>query len=70
VILTHSNEYEPGTWKGLKTPDGRKATFTCPECGETRTLAQWNINGQGEVTPSVICPCGFHEFLRLEGWKP
>lgn len=24
----------------------------------------------GTVSPSVVCDCGFHEFIRLEGWTP
>ena len=30
------------------------------------------IAEDGTVSPSVVCPesgCGFHEYVRLEGWK-
>jgi len=65
------NEHKPGTWKGLKTPDGRKASFTCPKCGGFGSLTDHDIAPDGTVTPSVVCPydgCDFHEFIKLEGW--
>jgi hypothetical protein len=71
-----SNDYLPGTWKGLKpgsVPGGkRSATFTCTN-GHTCTLLIHTIADDGTVTPSVVCPyegCGFHEFIQLEGWQP
>lgn len=66
-----SQDYEPGTWKGLQTERGRKASFTCPNCGELGSLSDHDINDKGIVTPSVVCSyeCGFHEMIRLEGWE-
>lgn len=66
-----SNDYRPGTWKGLHTPFGRKASFTCPDCGQTGSLADHSIHDDGRVDPSVVCPydCTFHEFIVLEGWS-
>ncbi len=63
--------YVPGSWKGLLTPKGRSATFTCPN-GHTCALDHHEIAADGAVTPSVVCPyegCGFHEFIKLEGWQ-
>jgi predicted RNA-binding Zn-ribbon protein involved in translation (DUF1610 family) len=68
-----NNDHKPGTWKGLLTPEGRKASFTCPKCGQLGSLADHNIAPDGTVSPSVVCPtagCDFHEFIRLEGWTP
>jgi len=66
-----SNDYLPGTWKGLKLQGGqRSATVTCPVCGQTCTLIDHQIDPDGTVSPSLVCPydCGFHEFIKLEGW--
>ncbi len=66
-----SNKYFPVTWKGIKTEDGRAASFTCPECGRTASLVDHEIREYGIVLPSVVCPydCGFHSFIQLEGWE-
>jgi len=67
-----NNDHEPGTWKGLETPVGRKASFTCPQCKQTSALIAHDIDDEGKVQPSLVCPskaCTFHEFVQLEGWK-
>ena len=64
---------DKGPWKGGKTPKGRTALFCCPKCGEAASLFGHTIAVDGTVTPSVVCPqegCTFHEFIRLEAWKP
>lgn len=71
-IFQQSNDYLPGTWKGLKTRQGRKASFVCPECGQLGALVDHDIGDDGTVTPSVVCPhlgCAFHEFIKLDGWN-
>ena len=71
ITVPQNNHYEPGTWKGLKTKDGRKASFTCPN-GHTGVLTDHEILADGSVHPSVVCPtdgCNFHEFIKLEGWS-
>jgi predicted RNA-binding Zn-ribbon protein involved in translation (DUF1610 family) len=69
-----SNDYQVGTWKGLKLANGgRSASFTCPICGQTAVLIDHEIAPDGTVSPSVVCPhdgCGFHEFIQLDGWQP
>ncbi len=67
-----SNDYSPGTWKGLKTSGGRKASFSCPLCGGLGTLSGHEIDPMGGVSPSVVCHndrCSFHEHITLEGWE-
>lgn len=66
-----SINHEPGTWKGLQTPEGRKASFTCPICGQVGSLASHDIDHEGNVSPSVVCSygCGFHEYIKLIGWS-
>jgi len=69
-----SNDYLPGTWKGLKLSGngGRSVSITCPECSQLAVLTDHTISPDGKVTPSVVCPkegCDFHEFVQLDGWK-
>lgn len=67
-----NNDHKPGTWKGLQTLGGRKASFTCPNCGQLGSLSDHEIAEDGTVNPSVVCfnGCGFHDFIKLEGWQP
>lgn len=59
-------EYRPATCDGV-----RSAVICCPSCGERGSLAgSHQVGADGTVTPSVVCDCGFHEFIRLEGWTP
>lgn len=46
------------------------ALVSCPGCGKTISLSKHGINPDGTVSPSLICPhgCGFHDFIKLEGW--
>jgi hypothetical protein len=70
--MPQSNDYKPGTWKGLKTGAERSASFTCPLCRQTGVLTNHTISAEGVVTPSLVCPtsgCTFHEFIELEGWE-
>lgn len=71
IVISHSNDHEPGTWKVLETTDGKKASFVCPNCEELGSLAGHTIAADGAVTPSVVCSymCGFHEFIRLNEWN-
>lgn len=72
-IAQQSNDYKPGTWKGLTLSEGgRSASFTCPKCGQLAVLIDHDIADDGEVSPSVVCPndgCTFHEYVRLDGWR-
>lgn len=66
-----NNDHKPGTWKGLQTDSRRSASFTCPECQQIAYLLNHRIGDDGKISPSVVCPtvgCGFHEFIKLEGW--
>ena len=71
ITAAKSNDHTPGTWKPLQLPDGRRtATFTCPK-GHHGSLSDHDIMEDGQVHPSVLCMtegCGFHEFVKLEGW--
>lgn len=66
----HDDDYVPGTWKALETQGGKSATFACPDCGLVGLLTDHEIGEDGAVNPSVACECGFHEWIKLEGWSP
>lgn len=63
------------TW-GMWTPwllagGGYSASICCPECGHFSVLTDHEIDADGRVQPSVVCPvdsCTFHEFIQLEDW--
>jgi len=58
-------------WRYLRTEDGLSAWMKCPN-GHLATLTDHQIDANGTVAPSVVCPedCSFHEFVRLVGWDP
>lgn len=63
----------PNFWKSCHASTMRrfKAELTCPN-GHGLVLRQHRISGSGHVQPSVVCTasrCGFHEYVRLEGWE-
>jgi hypothetical protein len=63
-----------GCWHGGRKSDGtRTATLQCPGCGKVASMSQHTIEPDGTVSPSAVCPyegCTFHQWIRLEGWKP
>ena len=66
----HAGGYSP-------VKDGKKtfAIICCPGC--RRTLGRvgsgedsHEIKSNGDVKPSIVCKyCGFHDFVKLKGWK-
>lgn len=54
-------------WKGSWFEDKDSLVhIVCPKCGGAGVLDQHNIKTDGTVEPSVVCPCGFHEFIKLK----
>ena len=72
-LAKQDNYYNSGTWKGVKLSDGsRGASFTCPHCRQTASLIDHEIDENGDVNPSVVCPdriCEFHRYIRLLDWS-
>ncbi len=65
----------PFTWRNYIDPDG-KAFEINPVIVDSKnhylSIHKHTIAPDGTVSPSVVCPakdCGFHEFIKLEGWK-
>ncbi len=60
----------PRTWRPVYFDGKDTARFTCAN-GHSGLLDDHDINGDGEVSPSVVCPgkdCDFHEYIKLVGW--
>jgi len=50
--------------------DGGAVFVNCSGCGNRFGLDHV-VHADGEVEPSLVCPepsCGFHGYVRLEGW--
>lgn len=63
---------QPLTWRGVKLSDGRRTAYFFDAKGHGLALEKHAIAEDGTVTPSVVCPiegCGFHEWVKLEGWS-
>ncbi len=68
----------PGPWwrpvllAHVEGEERMSASIMCPN-NHYATLMDHAIADDGTVTPSVVCfvdGCGFHEFIKLEGWPP
>lgn len=59
----------------------RLAIMCCPACGFDVSLSRHTVQADGTITPSVVCPitgkhdpigvlcpCGFHDNVKLLGW--
>ncbi len=59
-----------GQWHHVETIDGRPSAYlVCPKCGVYISLFVHQIAADGTVHPSVgHATCGYHEFIRLDGW--
>ncbi len=71
IDVLQSNVGGKNTWKPLQTPAGKSADYTCPN-GHVGELTDHTIAKDGTVSPSVVCPrggCGFHDYIRLIGWR-
>lgn len=60
---------DKGQWWPLQAADQIvSASFVCPVCELRAYLTDHEIAEDGTVTPSVLCDCGFHDYLKLIGW--
>jgi len=60
----------PGHWTDVTRDGQQTAKIACPDCGQEGTLdpREHGILGDGEVVPSVVCDCGYHENITLRDW--
>jgi hypothetical protein len=73
IPRTTSDLQQGGCW--WATVENNPLTYVivmrCPECNQISDLDDHNIDSDGVVTPSLICPrehCDFHEMVRLLDW--
>lgn len=71
LTIPHDDDLKPGTWKGGWMQGHKPNALVCCPNGHIASLTDHEIKADGTVWPSLVCPydgCGFHEFVRLEGW--
>jgi len=44
--------------------------FRCPKCLTLSALRLHSISLAGEVDASVLCSCGWHQYVILQDWPP
>lgn len=70
-LATKGRPFHPGQWAITRTPTEAKVRFCCPKCRGMGDLTETHeIASDGTVSPSVVCDCGFHDLVKLEGWCP
>ena len=65
-----AGKMQPGTWM-TATRDGKPIVrIACPNCGRAGALEpdDHTVHRAGGVSPSVVCDCGFHDRVHLDGW--
>lgn len=67
---SEDEEGSHGTWEPVRVDGRPTARVWCLGCGRAATLDDHEIQEDGRVSPSLICPhgCGWHESVRLDGW--
>lgn len=77
-MTTILKPFKTGTWPGkgqyrktsTQNPPGFSAVISCPGCGVVGSLDEsHDVHADGTVQPSVVCTCGFHDFIVLEGYE-
>ncbi len=78
IVFKPSTNYDgdiPFTWRNYIAADGTPFEAN-PVIVDSKnhylSIHKHTIAPDGTVSPSVVCPvkdCGFHEFIKLEGWK-
>lgn len=85
VVLPRESKHwpSPGTWTFVRsrervsgTNPGKRGTPTarvaCAKCGQSAPIWFHEIDAEGNVTPSLVCPmdgCDWHVTVMLQGWK-
>ena len=63
----------PGTWVLVRSKERKQPTarVACVDCGQSAPIWFHEIDADGNVTPSLVCPmrgCSWHVTVTLEGW--
>jgi hypothetical protein len=69
--VNYRRDFDPRWAKNVRAI----ALVKCPGCGIESTLSAntHTVATDGTVTPSYVCPhtpCTFHEWVKLDGWRP
>lgn len=62
-----------GVWQETQTAEKLTILMSCPDCGRTLSLTNYEILSDGRLLPSVVCPytdCTFHKYCQLIDWPP
>lgn len=68
-----SMEYPPKRGEYFKGEQPTGAfQFCCPVCKQIFGMAAHNVDNNGKVDPSIICPggCGFHAWVTFKDYSP
>jgi ribosomal protein S27AE len=60
---------QKGRWKRVEIDGKETAKVSCPNCGRVGHLAEHAIAESGEVTPALVCACGWTDTVELAGWR-
>jgi len=73
-LVQGTERWQPGTWWPVRLEGGRQSAFvTCPLCRLGAALEDHEIDADGAVSPSLVCPregCSWHVWVKLKDWKP
>ncbi len=56
-----------GTWAPVTLDNKATARIGCPGCGQA-ALLDHTVDENGDVNPSLLCDCGYHEYVHLCNW--
>lgn len=58
-----------GTYHSVATTAiQRTVRVACPSCAKAQDVTRHHITPEGVISPPLLCPCGFHDTIRLVGW--
>lgn len=61
--------YRSPTWEFVVEPPGPPRLFVnCPDCSTILEIDGSYQSDRGVLDPCLVCECGYHEFVRLQGW--
>lgn len=70
IDFNFSEGREPQTYKPCRSENNRlTANIICPNCSTLLHLNPHKVEKDGTVSPSVVCDCGFHDYIKLNNWK-
>lgn len=56
-------------WKIVNLDGENTIKIQCPECNVWSYLSDHEIDENGYIKPSIVCDCGFHNFVTLNHYR-